>query len=295
MRMRTYNNINNDNNAVTAKRQKASKSDRFRKLPELFQIIGVVTTVFILCVIFWLALRDYNDHKDFSSLGKSSRNSDIMTNNNNNNINRDHPNIKFLDKCHWTLSEDKQYFPSGAKIGRPVVESLLSEEDKQKYLFRSSSSSIATTDYFPQIYCEGYWREQKEITNNNNNKLPFPEARSEPFCGQAEVLEMLKSIEQNHVQLVDSVDAGMNKLLANAIAPNTVMKFNTRGLSMSRLEKDKLLESNAEYFDRSTQVVEAGGYVCWTGDLASHYISKFNVRPSVELIRYLVSRNYPNN
>ena len=137
--------------------------------------------------------------------------------------------------------------------------------------------------YKPGDYCEGYWSNSGAAAgaaptgnDEDGSSLPFPKGHDAPFCGQALFLKMLERVEQ--VAAAASHPNGQQSLFITR----------ARGISHSRLGRAKLL-GNVEFADAAVVDPRTGRseQVCWTGDLRSHYIEKFNVRPSRRFVDYI--------
>jgi hypothetical protein len=139
--------------------------------------------------------------------------------------------------------------------------------------------------------CEGYWRDRAALPASRKGEglepLPFPVKQPVPFCGERAWLKRLKYIEAR-VKEEEEKDATAPTPLSEfnfegvPTAPTGVTRQRQRGLSTSRIDGSFL--GNTEYSEEA----EGGRRMCWTGDLAAHYVEKYHVVPSYDFYTYVI-------
>lgn len=154
---------------------------------------------------------------------------------------------------------------------------------RQEVLAKCFEKISFPAERLPRGGCEGYWgpltgSPVKAADGAAAPVFPMPVKNVEPFCGQADFVAALRELES---LARDDEDSGT--------APIKIRLF--RGLSSSRI--DGALLGNQEFADHSWcadpphATSDCRMFMCWTGDLRSHYIEKYNIVPSREFYSYV--------
>lgn len=117
---------------------------------------------------------------------------------------------------------------------------------------------------------EGYWAgSQDPAKDGYQGQYPFPKAHAEPWVGQAEFSAKLKQIE------------ALSRAQWDCSTMPPITKIEYRGHAYSRLAPGERV-GHGEYKDTRRNIV-------WPYGFRSHYIDRFNVRPSREFYDYVMS------
>lgn len=124
---------------------------------------------------------------------------------------------------------------------------------------------------------EGYWASSSHPERDTyKGKYPFPKANEAPWPGQQAFIDKLKQIEKLFEYLGSLKTADLYKF--------SLSGFNlSRGSAPSRLDPEEDA-GHGEYFDGIEKVR-------WTFGFGSHYVQKFNVKPSQEFYEYVMNFN----